>query len=556
MFCFQCEQTRRTDEGAGCFIRDKGACGKDATVSDLQDLLIHQITGIGQYRQRLAALGRTDAAADSFIAHGLFTTLTNVNFDSGRFLALIAEAATTRDRLRAACDEAARAASRVPDIPQGPAQFVPADTLPELLAQAKTLGVRAGLEKFGADVFGLRALLLYGVKGVAAYAHHAEDLGQTREAVAAGMAQALDVLAGEESDLETLLAEGLALGRTNFAAMEALDAGNTGTYGTPAPTTVRISPVAGKAILVSGHDFRDLAAILEVTKGTGINVYTHGEMLPAHGYPKLHAYPHLVGNYGTAWQNQQAEFSAFPGPIVMTSNCLIEPRPPYQDRIFTSGPVGWMGLPHIDSGDFSQVVKAAQALPGFAETAPERTVTVGFGRDAVLGAADKVIDAVKSGAIKHFFLIGGCDGSRPGRNYYTEFAEATPPDSMILTLGCAKYRFYSHDFGTVAGLPRLLDLGQCNDSYSALIIAQALAGAFGCGVNELPLSLIISWFEQKAVAVLLTLLSLGVRNVRLGPTLPGFLTPTLVDVLEQRFGLLTNSSAESDVAESMGRKAA
>jgi hydroxylamine reductase len=556
MFCFQCEQTRRTDEGAGCFIRNKGACGKDGVVSDLQDLLIHQITGIAQYRKHLADLGRTDAKADSFIAYGLFTTLTNVNFDRDRFLALIAEAATTRDRLRTAYEEAARAAARVPDVPKGPAQFVPAPTLPGLLAQAKTLGVRTEMEKFGEDVTGLRALLLYGVKGVAAYAHHADDLGQTREAVAAGIAQALDVLAGGEGDVETLLEESLALGRANFAAMEALDAGNTGTYGTPVPTPARISPVAGKAILVSGHDFRDLVAILELTKGAGINVYTHGEMLPAHGYPKLHAYPHLVGNYGTAWHDQQEEFAAFPGPIVMTSNCLIAPRDAYLDRIFTSGPVGWTGIPHISNGDFSQVVKAAHALPGFAETAPEHTVTVGFGRDAVLSVADKVIDAVKSGAIKHFFLIGGCDGSRPGRNYYTEFAEAVSPDSMILTLGCAKYRFYSHDFGTIAGLPRLLDLGQCNDAYSALVIAQALAGAFGCGVNELPLSLIISWFEQKAVAVLLTLLSLGVRNIRLGPTVPGFLTPVLIDVLEERFGLLTNLSVEADVAESMGSAAA
>lgn len=555
MFCFQCEQTMRTDAGAGC-ATDKGACGKDEVVSDLQDLLNHQIMGIGQYRKRLSALDRTDAKADSFIAYALFTTLTNVNFDRRRFLALITEAAKTRDRLRTAYEEAARAANHDPEVLEGPAQFIPADTLPGLLAQAKTLGVRAGVERLGEDVIGLRALLLYGLKGVAAYAHHAEDLGQTREAVAAGIAQALDVLAGDEDDLETLLAEALALGRCNFVAMEALDAGNIGTYGTPAPTTVRISPIAGKAILVSGHDFRDLTAILEATKGTGINVYTHGEMLPAHGYPKLRAYSHLVGNYGTAWQNQQQEFSAFPGPIVMTSNCLIEPRPTYRNRIFTSGPVGWMGLPHIDNGNFSQVVKAAHALPGFAESAPERTITVGFGRDAVLGVADKVIDAVKSGALKHFFLIGGCDGARPGRNYYTEFAEATPADSMILTLGCGKYRFYSHDFGTVAGLPRLLDLGQCNDSYSALLIAQALAGAFGCGVNELPLSLIVSWFEQKAAAVLLTLLALGVRNVRLGPTLPAFLTPTLVDVLVKRFGILTITTAEADVAASMRRQAA
>jgi hydroxylamine reductase len=555
MFCFQCEQTRQTELGAGCST-GRGACGKDATVSDLQDVLVQQIIGIAQYRKRLAALGTTDAEADSFITYGLFTTLTNVNFDRERFLVLIAEATATRDRLRKTYEEAARAAGRVPEIPVGAAQFVAAATLPGLMEQAKTIGVRAGEETLGDDVIGMRALLLYGAKGVAAYAHHAEDLGQTREAAAAGVAQALDVLAGESSDLEALLDEALALGRANFAAMEALDTANTGTYGTPVPTSVRISPVAGKAVLVSGHDFRDLAAILEATKGTGINVYTHGEMLPAHGYPKLKAYPHLVGNYGTAWQEQQAEFAAFPGAIVMTSNCLIAPRSSYENRIFTSGPVGWAGVPHIANGDFSKAIQIAQAMPGFAETAPEKTVMVGFGRDAVLGVADKVIDAVKAGAIKHFFLIGGCDGAKPGRNYYTEFAEATPQDTMILTLGCGKYRFYAHDFGTVAGLPRLLDLGQCNDAYSALLIAQALAGAFNCGVNELPLSLIVSWFEQKAAAVLLTLLALGVKNVRLGPTLPGFLTPALVDVLQQRFNLLANDSAEADVAASMRPRAA
>lgn len=555
MFCFQCEQTMRSDTAAGC-ATDKGVCGKDAIVSDLQDLLIHQIKGLAQYRKRLAALGQTDAAADSFVAYALFTTLTNVNFDRRRFLAMIPRAAATRDRLRAAYEQAALAAGRTPEALDGPAGFAPASTLPELLAQAKSLGVREGVEKLGEDVIGLRALLLYGLKGVAAYAHHAEDLGETREAVAAGVAQALDVLAGDETDLGVLLEEALALGRSNFAAMEALDTGNTSTYGTPTPTTVRITPIAGKAILVSGHDFRDLVSILEATKGLGVNVYTHGEMLPAHGYPKLHAYPHLVGNYGSAWQNQQQEFSAFPGPIVMTSNCLIEPRPAYRNRTFTSGPVGWQGLPHIDNGDFSQVVKAALALPGFAQTAPEQTVTAGFGRDAVLGVADKVIEAVKSGALNHFFLIGGCDGARPGRNYYTEFAEATPKDSIILTLGCGKYRFFDHDFGTVAGLPRLLDLGQCNDSYSALLIAQALAGAFNCGVNELPLSLIISWFEQKAAAVLLTLLALGVRKIRLGPTLPAFLTPTLVDVLVTKFGIMPITTAEADVAAAMQRKAA
>jgi hydroxylamine reductase len=552
MFCFQCEQTMRTEAEAGC-ATTKGVCGKDEATADLQDLLIHQVKGIGQYRARLGALGQTDHEADSFVLFALFTTLTNVNFNRTRFVALIAEAARVRDRLRTAYEAAT---GRVPDLLDGPASFVPADTLSGLLAQAAAVGVRAGIETAGADVIGLRALLLYGLKGVAAYAHHAEVLGQRRDAISDGIARALDVLAANLTDLNALLEEILALGRCNFVAMEALDAANTGTFGTPAPASVRVTPIGGKAILVSGHDLRDLAAILEATKDTGINVYTHGEMLPAHGYPALRAYPHLAGNYGGAWQNQQNEFASFPGPIVMTSNCLIEPQPTYRNRIFTAGPVGWPGLRHIDNGDFSAVVKAAQALPGFIASETERTITVGFGRDAVLGVAGKVIDAVKAGELKHFFLIGGCDGAAPGRNYYTEFAEAVPADAMILTLGCGKYRFNTQDFGTVAGLPRLLDIGQCNDTYSALVIAQALAGAFGCGVNELPLSLIVSWFEQKAAAVFLTLLALGVRNVRLGPTLPVFLTPALLDILVGRFGIQPITTAEADVAHALQRQAA
>jgi hydroxylamine reductase len=544
MFCFQCEQTARTDTGAGCATA-KGVCGKDETTSDLQDLLIYQLKGIGQYAHLLHQQGRPDAAADSFILYALFTTLTNVNFNRARFQEMIAEAARLRDRLQEAVG------TRL----AGPAAFQPANDLTGLLAQASIASVRAGLDAAGADVIGLRALVLYGLKGVAAYAHHAEVLGQTREAVGAGIAQALSFLASEPVDVEDILEEALALGRLNFTVMETLDAANTGTYGTPAPTNVRITPAAGKAVLVSGHDLRDLEAVLEATKDMGINVYTHGELLPAHSYPKLHAYPHLAGNYGGAWQNQQQEFAAFPGPVVMTSNCLIEPLPAYRNRIFTMGPVGWPGIKHLGHGDLAIVAQAAKALPGFAETAPEKTITIGFGRDAVLGAAETVIGAVKSGAIKHFFLIGGCDGAAPGRNYYTEFADAVPEDAMVLTLGCGKYRFNTHDFGTIGGLPRLLDLGQCNDTYSALVIAQALAGAFGCGVNELPLSLVVSWFEQKAAAVFLTLLALGVRNVRLGPTLPGFLTPALVNVLVNRFGVLPVTEAKADIAAAMGRAA-
>ena len=555
MFCFQCEQTTRGPAGAGC-ATDKGVCGKDEATADLQDVLIHQLKGIGQYVSRLRALGVADAPADSFILYGLFTTLTNVNFNRARFVEMIAEAARLRDRLRAAYEAAAKAAGQQPETLTGAAAFVPADNIAGLLAQAGAASVIAGRDVVGEDVIGLRALLLYGLKGVAAYAHHAEVLGESRDEIAIGIAHALDVLASNPTDLADMLEEALALGRLNFKVMETLDAANTGSFGTPSPHAVRTTPVEGKAILISGHDFRDLHELLEATKGTGINVYTHGEMLPAHGYPKLRAYPHLAGNYGGAWQNQQIEFAAFPGPIVMTSNCLIEPQPLYRNRIFTAGPVGWPGLRHIADGDFSPVVQAAKALPGFTRTEPERTVTTGFGREAVLGAAEQVIGAVKAGAIRHFFLIGGCDGAAPGRNYYTEFAEQAPDDTVVLTLGCGKYRFNTHEFGTIGGLPRMLDIGQCNDAYSALVIAQALAGAFECGVNDLPLSLVVSWFEQKAAAVFLTLLALGVRNVRLGPTLPGFLTPALLDILVNRFGVRPITSAEADIADALAPKAA
>ena len=555
MFCFQCEQTAKTEAGAGC-ASAKGVCGKDEATADLQDVLIYQLKGIGQYLMRLRALGRSDAAADSFILYALFTTLTNVNFNRARFADMIAEAARIRDRLRSAYEQAARAAGQTPEEFTGPATFAPAESLTGLLAQANIASVRAGLDVAGADVIGLRALVLYGLKGVAAYAHHAEVLGETREEIGAAVAHALDFLATDPVDIEALLEEALALGRANFQVMETLDAANTGAYGAPVPTRVLTTPVEGKAILVSGHDLRDLAGILEATKDKGINVYTHGEMLPAHSYPKLKAYPHLVGNYGGAWQNQQQEFADFPGAIVMTSNCLIEPNVRYRNRIFTAGPVGWPGLRHLGNGDFSPVVQAALALPGFKATGPEKAITVGFGREAVLGVADTVIDAVKSGAIKHFFLIGGCDGAAPGRNYYTEFAEAAPKDTVLLTLGCGKYRFNMGDFGDIGGVPRLLDMGQCNDSYSALVVAGALAKAFECGVNDLPLSLIVSWFEQKAAAVFLTLLALGVRNVRLGPTLPAFLTPALLDVLVNRFGIQPITTAEADIAAALNRKAA
>jgi hydroxylamine reductase len=530
-------------------------CGKDAATADLQDILLYVCEGVGQYLHRARLLGATDIEADRFVLFAFFTTLTNVNFNAAKFVELIHQASQIRDRAKALYEDAARAAGKTPEILAGPAVFAPAGDMTALLAQASDAAVRKDASILGEDVVGMRSLILYGLKGVCAYSHHARVLGQERDAIYAAVEHALDILAREERDIATLLDEALALGRANFIAMEALDAANTGAFGTPTPTSVRVTPVKGKAILVSGHDLKDLHAILEATKDKAINVYTHGEMLPAHSYPKFKAYPHLVGNYGGAWQDQQKEFAEFPGPIVMTSNCLIEPQPRYRGRIFTAGPVGWAGIRHIADENFAIVAQAAQALPGFTEDAPEQSITIGFGRDTVLGVADKVIDAVKSGAIRHFFLVGGCDGAAPGRNYYTDFAEEAPKDTVILTIGCGKYRFNKHDFGTIGGLPRLLDMGQCNDAYSALVVATKLAEAFGVGVNELPLSLIVSWFEQKAAAVLLTLLALGVRNVRLGPTLPAFLTPALVDALVEKFGVRPVGDAKADIEASLARAA-
>lgn len=555
MFCYQCEQTWQSDVAKGCGAA-RGNCGKDATTSDLQDLLVHALKGMGQYARRARELGVTDREADRFMLYGLFTTLTNVNFNAARFVALIREAAEKRDQLKAAYETAAQAQGK--DVKQltGPAAWQPAADQTGLLVQAADVGIRTGVTEVGEDIIGLRALVLYGLKGVCAYSHHAKVLGQESEEVYAGVEDALDFLADEPSDINALLGRALALGNLNLKVMEMLDGANTGNFGAQEPSAVRVTPVKGKAILVSGHDLGDLAALLEQTKDKGINVYTHGEMLPAHAYPKLKAYPHLVGNYGGAWQDQQTDFAAFPGPILMTSNCIIEPRPQYRQRIFTTGPVGWPGLRHLEGHDFSTLIQAAQALPGFAEDAPAKTITVGFGRDAVLGVADKVIDAVKAGAIRHFFLIGGCDGAAPGRNYYSEFAEKTPQDTVVLTLGCAKYRFNQHEFGDIGGIPRLLDVGQCNDSYSAIKIASALAGAFNCGVNDLPLSLVVSWFEQKAAAVLLTLLALDIKNIRLGPTLPAFITPTVLQVLVDKFGIQPIGDAQADIDAALARKAA
>jgi len=543
MFCYQCEQTSK---GEGCLT--VGVCGKDERTAGLQDLLVHAVKGVAMYAHRARTLGAADPEIDAFAVQALFATLTNVNFDAERVGELIYQAVAIRERARELYERAAVAAGLAPAQLCGPAAWHPAATLEGLVAQSRQVLLPVRSLNEDKESANLRELVLYGIKGVAAYAAHALALGAGEPAAFAKIHEELNLLAQPVLTAEELLDAALAVGELNYRVMETLDRAHTGTFGHPQPAKVRIHPRKGKAILISGHDLHDLYALLEQTKGLGIDVYTHGEMLPAHGYPKLKSFAHLAGNYGGAWVDQANEFDAFPGAILMTSNCIQEPKTTYQQRIFTCGPVAWPGVAHISDRDFSPVIAAALRAPGFGENGPDEEITVGFGHDAVLSVAGKVVDAVKSGALRRFFLIGGCDGARSGRSYYTELAEQIPNDCIVLTLGCGKFRFNKLAFGEIAGLPRLLDIGQCNDTYAALQIALALAKAFDCGVNDLPLSLVLSWYEQKAVAVLLTLLHLGVRNIRIGPTLPAFLSPGVLSLLGEKFNLMPIGEAEEDLA--------
>ncbi len=548
MFCYQCEQTAK---GSGCTI--SGVCGKPPEVAALQDVLLHVTKGIAQYAHRAKQLGASDDAIDRFTAEALFTTITNVNFDPDRVDGLITKAVEMRAKAKALYESACASAGKQPETLSGPAVWEPAADQAGRVAQAAEIGILAAKEKLGDDVTGLRELITYGLKGAAAYADHASILGKGIGEIVAGFYELLDQISSDDLSADALTAAALKVGEVNLKTMETLDAANTDAYGHPEPTTVRVTPVKGKAIVVTGHDLRDLDLLLQQTEGKGINVYTHGEMLPCLAYPGLKKYKHLVGNYGSAWQNQRKEFKEFPGAILFTTNCIQKPDESYKPRTFTTGLVAWPGVQHIgEDKDFTPVIEAALAADGFAEDAPEQTITIGFARNAVLSVADKVIEAVKAGAIRHFFLIGGCDGARPGRNYYTEIAQKVPQDCVILTLGCGKYRFNKLEFGDIGGIPRLLDMGQCNDAYSAIQVAVALAEAFGTDVNGLPLSLIISWYEQKAVAILLTLLHLGVKDIRLGPTLPAFITPNVLNVLVENFGIKPISTPDEDLAAILG----
>ncbi|MBW1990809.1 MAG: hydroxylamine reductase [Deltaproteobacteria bacterium] len=542
MFCYQCEQAAK---GEGCTV--VGVCGKNEEVADLQDLLIYALQGLSQVAVAGRKVGVRDREVDVFTLQAAFSTLTNVDFDPERFVELINRCVELRERLK----EKVKAAGGQVEFPEGPVTLKPATTKEGLIEQGKAHGLKSYPAE-NPDILSLKHTLLFGIKGVCAYADHAQILGKEDEQIYAFIHEALASLADPKLSLADALNLCLKCGEINLRTMELLDAAHTERYGHPVPTQVPLGHKQGKAILVSGHDLLDMEEILKQSEGKGIYVYTHGEMLPCHGYPGLKKYPHFYGHFGTAWQNQIKEFPQFPGPIVMTTNCIQKPKEDYADRIFTRGLVGWPGIKHIPDLNFAPVIEKALETPGFPEDANGRSVMVGFARNAVLGVADKVIEAVKSGAIKHFFLVGGCDGAKPGRSYYTEFVEKTPQDTVVLTLGCGKYRFFDKDLGDIGGIPRLLDVGQCNDAYSAIQIAAALANAFGVGVNDLPLSLIISWYEQKAVAILLTLLHLGIKNIRLGPSLPAFVTPNVLDVLVKNFDIKPITTPEEDLKAILG----
>ncbi|TBV83364.1 MAG: hydroxylamine reductase [Desulfobulbaceae bacterium] len=564
MFCYQCEQTVK---GEACKV--VGVCGKIHEVSALQDLLIYALQGLALVAVAGREVGVVDDEINVFTMEGVFATLTNVDFDPQRFVTLIKRAVALRNALK----PQVQAAGGNTGLAQEACNFTPAVELTELVKQGEAVALDSDPHE-NADIRSLKHILLFGIKGVAAYADHAKILGQEDDQVYAFIQESLTNTLRQDLDLNDWVGLVLKCGEINLRAMELLDAGNTGVYGHPAPTEVPLGARQGKAILVSGHDLKDLEILLKQTEGQGINIYTHGEMLPAHGYPELKKYPHLYGHYGTAWQNQGKEFAEFPGSILMTTNCIQKPASSYQDNIFTTGLVGWPQVTHVDDKgcssildrvksvvglgfadqgkDFSPVIKKAQAMSGFASDSDQGKVMVGFARNTVLGVADKIIEAVKNKDLRHFFLVGGCDGAKPGRNYYTEFVEKVPKDCVVLTMACGKFRFFDKNLGDIGGIPRLLDVGQCNDAYSAIQIAVALANAFDCGVNDLPLSMIISWYEQKAVAILLSLFHLGIKNIRLGPTLPAFITPNVLKVLVDNFAIKPITTPDDDLRAILG----
>ena len=544
MFCFQCEQTAG---GKGC--TKLGVCGKTPEIAAMQDLLIYQLKGISCYVAKLLEKGeKLDKLWVTFIENSLFMTLTNVNFDPKSHINMLKKSQVIKEEVR-------KKASNEKVVGEE-ALYNLSDSKQQMLQDAKKAGVMYD-EKLDADIRSVRETIKYGLKGIAAYAHQARFIKYSSDEVDEFYFIALAAMTDDSLNLQELIKYLVKTGEMSVKVMEVLDKANNEKYSSPTPTKVNVNIKKGPFIVISGHDLRDLEMLLEQTEGTGINIYTHGEMLPSHGYPKLNKYRHLVGNFGGAWQNQQKEFDGIPGCILMTTNCLMKPRDSYKDRIFSTSVVGWDGIKHIESDenghkDFSEIINKALELGGFEKDEEVKEILVGFGHKATLSHAETIVNAVKEGKIRHFFLIGGCDGARPGRNYYTEFAKQVPSDCIILTLACGKYRFNKLEFGEVAGLPRLLDIGQCNDAYSAVKIALALADAFKCTINELPLAIVLTWYEQKAVADLLALLSLGVKGIYLGPTLPAFLSPNVLQFLVDTFDIKPISTPEADLKQILG----
>ena len=538
MFCYQCEQTAG---GKGC--TKLGVCGKTPEVAGLQDLLIYQLKGISCCQKALMDRGEKPAEdIVRFVESVLFTTLTNVNFDAAVHVELLRQSQQIKEQLRQAVGEAPEVAQVSYNLPE---------TQAKMLQDAPMAGIMYDRD-LDPDIRSLRQTILYGLKGISAYGHQARELGFHSEQVDAFYFLSLEAITDDTLSVEELIRWTMRTGEIALEVMKVLDDANTQTYENPSPQIVNTRLKKGPFIIVSGHDLKDLEQLLQQSEGSGVNIYTHGEMLPCHGYPGLKKYKHLAGNFGGAWQEQQKQFDNLPGCILMTTNCLMRPRESYKDRIYTTNVVGWDGvkfIPRKENGekDFSEIIAHAKALGGYPEDAPPHEILVGFGHHATLEHAEEIVAAVKAGKIRHFFLIGGCDGARPGRNYFTEFAKLVPQDCVILTLACGKYRFNKLDFGTVAGLPRLLDVGQCNDAYSAIKIATALSDAFDTNVNCLPLSMIISWYEQKAVAVLLALLSLGIQNIYLGPELPAFFSPNVLQYLADTFQIHQISEPQDDI---------
>lgn len=538
LLCRQCEQTAK---GTGC--TGKNVCGKSEEVLIYHHLLIKGLESIAVYASRA---GKSDPEIDNFVINGLFAVVTNVNFDADRLIDLIKQSGKIKEKAKKLLSGNNTA---IPSHFADTINWQPSDYPAKLLEQYKDIDL---FKTVNPDLKSLKELLLYSMEGMSAYVHHAAVFGNTNPEVNAFFHEGLSAVADETKTTEDLLGLIMKLGKLNLTAMEMLDKGHVDTLGIPFPAKVSLGVRKGPAIVISGHDLLDLKQLLEQTQDKGINIYTHGEMLPAHAYPELRKHKHLAGNFGTAWQNQQKEFDGFPGALLFTTNCIQKPKDSYKDRVFTTGPVAFPGIPHIHDApikDFSKLINKALELGGFKEDIAGKNITVGFMHNAILGVADKVIDAFKTNALKHIFLVGGCDGAKPGRNYYTEFAEKTPKDTIMLTLACGKYRFNRGDFGTLGGLPRLLDVGQCNDAYSAIKVATALAEAFKVSVNELPLSIVLSWYEQKAVAILVTLLSLGIKNIRIGPSLPAFITPNILKFLVDNFNIKPITTAEKDIRD-------